>query len=144
MKTLLLAAAAAAVIAATAPAMAQDAPPAYGAPRYDAPRPDGDRMDHMDHAYRADVGDWSLERREDWLAGRIERASDRGVLSGNEEQRGREELRAIRAEQARLVDRDGGRLSPEDHSYIARRIDQLNATLRWEGRNPPAPWMDHD
>ena len=136
MKTLLLAAMAAATIAGPLSAIAQDMPP----------RPDGeDRMAHMDHAYRSDMDGerWSLERREDWLAGRIDRASDRGVLSGNEEQRGRQELGAIRAEQARLRERDGGRLSPEDRSYIVRRIDQLNSTLRWEGANPPAPWMDN-
>jgi hypothetical protein len=83
---------------------------------------------------------WSLDQREDWLQGRIDRGVDDHRLSGREVARGQQELQAIRAEQARLVARDGGALSPEDRSYLVSRLDQLNQTLRWEGRNPPPPW----
>jgi hypothetical protein len=135
-----LAAAAAASFSAALPivALAQDAP----APHADAPPPplgySPEHMDRMDHG----GGEWSLDRREQWLEGRIERASDHGALSGNEERRGRTELDAIRGEQARLRARDGDQLSAADHSYIAHRIDELNGTLRWEGRNPPPPWSE--
>jgi hypothetical protein len=83
---------------------------------------------------------WPLDRREDWLESRIQRAADHGSLSGNEEERGRNELHAIRVEQARLLERDGGALTEADSSYLAHRIDELNGTLRWTGENPPPPW----
>jgi hypothetical protein len=134
-------AAAAAALSISLPTLgqAQDAPRPYG----DAPPPpplgySPEHMDRMDHG----GGEWSLDRREQWLEGRIERASDHGALSGNEERRGRTELDAIRGEQARLRARDGDQLSAADHSYIAHRIDELNGTLRWEGRNPPPPWSE--
>jgi hypothetical protein len=135
MRNLLLVATIAASIGATAaaPAMAQEPRPPYPDSASGAPMPD--RMDRP-------TSDWPLSRREEWLAGRIDRASERGRLSGNEEQRGRTELEAIRNEQDRLRERDGGRLSPADHTYVARRIDELNATLRWEGENPPPPWFN--
>ena len=136
MKTLLLAAAAAATLGLSLPALAQDTPPPYP-----DTAPSGDMHDHMDRMDRP-TGEWSLDRREEWLAGRIDRASDHGRLSGNEEQRGRAELDAIRAEHARLRERDGGQLSPPDRIYVAHRIDELNRTLRWEGENPPPPWPE--
>jgi hypothetical protein len=135
---LILAATLAASIVATVPvaALAQDMQPPY----YD--RAPGEAMpDGMDRMDRQTDG-WSLDRRESWLQGRIERAAERGRLSGNEEQRGRAELDAIRGEQDRLRSRDGGRLSPADHAYVERRIDELNGTLRWEGENPPPPWSN--
>ena len=130
MRTLILAAVAAASLAASVPlvALAQDAM--------------HDHADHMagEHMDRP-MGDWSLDRREEWLQGRILRASEHGHLSGNEEKRGQGELDAIRAEHARLKDRDGGQLTEADHTYLANRINELNRTLRWQGENPPAPWM---
>jgi len=63
-----------------------------------------------------------------------------GRLSGNENQRGRSELAAIRAEHARLMVRDGGAVSETDRLYLAQRINDLNGALRWEGVNPPPPW----
>ena len=124
---LLLAAVSFASLAVVIPAaaLAQDTPSAYR----DAgpgPRP---------------TGEWPLARRIDWLARRIDRASDAGWLSGNEIGRGQAELQAIQREEARLVDRDGGQLSPEDRTYLFRRVDELNGTLRWSGENPPPPWM---
>jgi hypothetical protein len=85
--------------------------------------------------------EWPLERRIDWLARRIDRASDSGWLSGNEIGRGRGELTAIRREEERLRARDGGQLSPEDRTYLYQRVDELNRTLRWSGANPPPPWV---
>jgi hypothetical protein len=85
--------------------------------------------------------EWPLERRIDWLARRIDRASDSGFLSGNEIGRGRAELEAIRREEDRLRSRDGGQLSPEDRTYLFQRVDELNRTLRWSGDNPPPPWV---
>ena len=83
---------------------------------------------------------WSLDQREQWLQGRIDRGVNDHRLSGHEVTRGQTELHAIRNEQASLVARDGGALSPEDRTYLVGRLDQLNQTLRWEGRNPPPPW----
>ena len=97
--------------------------------------------DHMDRYQTARPGgEWPLERRIDWLARRIDRAADAGWLSGNEIARGQSELNAIRREEDRLRDRDGGQLSPEDRTYLAQRINELNRTLRWSGDNPPPPW----
>jgi hypothetical protein len=96
----------------------------------------GDHMDRMDHR----GGEWPLDRRIDWLSRRIDRASEAGWLSGNEIGRGQTELEAIKREEARLLDRDGGQLSPEDRTYLIRRVDELNRTLRWSGDNPPPPW----
>ena len=114
---------------------------------------DADRFDlqaqinHLAEAIRweradgaAATADWTLERRERWIGERIQRASDDGRLSGNEEQRGRAELDAIRSEQSRLLARDGGALSEADSAYLEQRIDELNRTLRWEGENRPPPW----
>lgn len=83
---------------------------------------------------------WPFERRIDWLAQRIDHASDKGWLSGNEIGRGKAELSAIQHEAARLRERDGGQLSPEDRTYLYQRVDELNRTLKWSGRNPPPPW----
>jgi hypothetical protein len=144
LKTLLMAAAMAVGVggALVAPAFAQpypaDAPPPPPPPSAEMPGSAG----MMEHADRPDGG-WSLDRREEWLHAHIDRASERGRLSGNEEERGRGELEAIRAEEAKLRDRDGGRLSPEDRTYVANRIDNLARTLRWQGENPPPPWSDH-
>ena len=88
---------------------------------------------------RTDVA-WSLDQREQWLQGRIDRGVDEHRLSGHEVTRGQTELQAIRSEQSSLKARDGGALSPEDRTYLVGRLDQLNQTLRWEGRNPPPPW----
>jgi hypothetical protein len=131
LKTFILAVAAAASVGLSLPAtaLAQDAP---------APYPDTAGRHEM-HGPSSDV--WPLDRREDWLARRMDRAMDHGALSGNEEQRGRSELDAIRSEQARLVARDGGALTEADRSYLAHRIDELNGTLRWTGENPPPPWV---
>jgi hypothetical protein len=131
LKTFILVVAAAASVGLSLPAiaLAQDAPAAY---------PDAPGAHEMrDRPSEA----WPLDRREDWLASRIDRAMDHGRLSGNEEQRGRSELDAIRSEQARLVARDGGALTETDRSYLAHRIDELNGTLRWTGENPPPPWV---
>jgi len=83
---------------------------------------------------------WSLDRREQWMDQRIQRANIDGRLSGNENERGRSELAAIRAEHARLLVRDGGAVSETDRAYLDQRINELNSTLRWEGVNPPPPW----
>jgi hypothetical protein len=93
------------------------------------------------YAAAAPTSGWSLDQREQWLQDRIARGIDNGGLSGQEAARGQQELGAIRSEQAQLSDRDGGALSPEDRSYLVHRIDELNQTLRWSGRNPPPPWM---
>jgi hypothetical protein len=84
--------------------------------------------------------DWSLERREQWMEARIQRAMEDGRLSGNENERGQAELGAIRNEQARLLERDGGVLSEPDSAYLANRIDELNRTLHWAGPNMAPPW----
>ena len=86
------------------------------------------------------AGDWTLDHREQWLQDRIDHGVERGSLDGREVAHGQQELSAIRTEQARLTERDGGALSPADRSYLQSRIDQLNQTLRWSGRNPPPPW----
>jgi hypothetical protein len=83
---------------------------------------------------------WTLEQREDWLAARIDHGADEHHLSGQEVARGQQELNAIRAQQAHLLERDGGALSETDRSYLLHRLDELNQTLRWEGRNPAPPW----
>lgn len=83
---------------------------------------------------------WTLSAREDWLQGRIDHGVETHHLSGNEVARGQNELRAIRAEEARLIERDGGALSEPDRTYLIHRIDQLNDTLKWEGANPSPPW----
>jgi hypothetical protein len=83
---------------------------------------------------------WTLDQRENWLQGRIDHGAGDHRLSGQEVARGQQELGAIRAEQNRLLAQDGGSLSEPDRSYLIHRIDELNQTLRWEGRNPPPPW----
>lgn len=86
-------------------------------------------------------GGWPLDERIGWLAARIDAGAHDGFLSGNEIHRGHDEIAAIRAEEDRLRQRDGGQLSPEDRSYLLHRVDELNQTLRWTGHNPPPPWM---
>jgi len=139
MKRYIVAAAMAGSIGLSLPAvaLAQDVPPPY--PDNAPPGDMHDRAGPMDRVDRPG-GDWSLDRREQWLDGRIERAVQHGRLSGNEERRGRGELDAIRTEQDHLTARDGGALSEADRSYVAHRIDELNGALRWEGENPPPPW----
>jgi hypothetical protein len=144
MKILVVVASAAALFAAQPlSALAQE--PAGAAmspgPPADGPMTDGPMTDRpMREGAQPGSAHWSLHRREEWLQGRIDRATDRGWLSGNEISRGRTELQAIRSEQASLLARDGGALSPTDRRYLAQRINELNATLRWQGENPPPPW----
>ena len=83
---------------------------------------------------------WSLIQREQWMEDRIQNSAARGWLSGNEIGRGQSEMRSIRSEHLRLKARDGGALSPADRLYIAQRINELNATLQWQGDNPTPPW----
>jgi hypothetical protein len=83
---------------------------------------------------------WNLDQREQWLSDRITHGMDEHHLSGREVARGVQELSAIRAQQTHLMERDGGQLSDTDRSYLVHRLDELNQTLRWEGRNPPPPW----
>lgn len=121
MRALILAAAG--LLLAAGPAIAQDNPP-EGVPAqhtsHDALGPGGD------HPARPDA-QWSLERRETWLQQQIDRQGSAD---------GRAKLDAIRTEQSRLTAAHGG-LTQTDHHYLEGRIDQLAGRLGLGGAQSP-------
>ncbi len=86
-------------------------------------------------------GQWSLDQREDWIQQRIERGRADGSLSRREAFRAQQSLNSIRAMQARLTRRDGGRLNGPDRLYIEQRLDSLRNSIHWMRDNGEfAPW----
>ena len=136
MKIIPGAALAVSLIAAAAPAFAQ-----YGAPS-------GDPRDWPDHARRGDWrgdrgerGGWDLDRRIDWMQGRINHGRADGSLDFREADRAQDELRRIRDHERRERDEHGGRLDGRARDELSARLDRLNEQIRWLRHNDDRrPW----
>lgn len=86
------------------------------------------------------VGDWPLERREAWLQQRISDARADRSLSRREAYQAQMMLNDIRASQARMLRRGGGRLRESDRAYLEERLSQLRERLRGARRDDAPPW----
>jgi hypothetical protein len=117
----LLAGAAVALIAATAPATsagAQDEP-----------------------AVAAHSGDWTLRQREDWLRDRIDKSLVDGSLDRVEADRVRHELGDIRAQEGDMRDRHDGQLTDNETAHLEARLDNVASTIHWmHETNFEHPW----
>jgi len=85
-------------------------------------------------------GDWSLERREDWLQERITQGRNDGSLDRHEAYRVQRSLDYIRASQRRLM--RYGPLRDRDRAMLEQRLDRLRDTIRWarHNDNDTPPW----
>lgn len=89
----------------------------------------------------AQPGGWDIQRREHWMAERIERGVADGSLDRREARRANRELGHIRAEEGRMRMHNGGRLDERDRMSLENRLDDLNARIRWMRHNDEAaPW----
>ena len=144
MKTYIAVALGALSLSAAAPAFAQD----YGRDHHDQDRQQGRDYDR-DHGRDHDRGDmrdrggagWDIDRRLAWMDERIERGQRDGSLDRRETFRVRSELRSIRDQERRMRYRDHGRLDERDRAILERRLDDLNARIRWLRHNDErSPW----
>jgi len=87
-------------------------------------------------------GDWSLERREDWLQQRINQGRADGSLTRREAYRVQSGLNDVRSTQARMMRRGHGRLRDSDRAFLEQRLDRLRDTIRWARQNDEnlPPW----
>lgn len=92
------------------------------------PPPSGDRD------FWADAPQ-GLHARMDFMQDRINRAANRGWISGSEINRANRELAFIRSEDRRLRYQDGGHLRPQDRDYLQARLDSLSERLHWAAHN---------
>jgi hypothetical protein len=73
-----------------------------------------------------------IHERIDFLQQRIDRNVARGTVSRREADVAYRDLADIRREEARLRERDGGRLNPTDREYLQGRLDRAQQTLHWD------------
>jgi hypothetical protein len=84
---------------------------------------------------------WDIDRREQWLADRIDRAVANGSLDRREAHRVHDELRGIHHEEDHMRMRHDGRLSDEDRGVLENRLDNLSHQIHWlRENNERAPW----
>ena len=84
---------------------------------------------------------WDIDRREHWMAERIERGVADGSLDRREARRVHRELDSIRDQEDRMRVRHGGRLDDRDRMVLEYRLDELGARIRWLRHNEEAaPW----
>lgn len=82
---------------------------------------------------------WDIGRREHWIGERLERGvADRSV-ERREARRVRRQLDEIRAEESRMRQGHGGRLTEADRRALETRLDVLNDHIRWVRRNEAVP-----
>ena len=85
-------------------------------------------------------GSFSLEQREDWLQQRIERGRADATLDRRTAWRAEHMLSDIRRDQARLMRRDRGVLTPRHRDFIEQRLNRLRDTVRSARDAERAPW----
>jgi len=87
-------------------------------------------------------GDWSLERREEWLQQRINQGRADGSLTRREARRAQAALDAVRYDQARMMRRGHGHLRDADRAFLEQRLDRVRDTIRWARHNDAdvPPW----
>jgi hypothetical protein len=84
---------------------------------------------------------WDIERREQWMADRIDRGVADGSLDRREAYRVHAELRSIRREEDHMRMRHEGRLSEDDRIVLENRLDDLSHQIHWlREHNERAPW----
>lgn len=123
MKTTILAAAGAALLAlapaAFAPAAFAQDPTPPGAPPPVGARPAGPAG-----------GDWTLKRREDWIDAHINRAHDDKDIDDRQADRAHHALDRIRDDENRMRGRHDGQLTDNETAELESRLDALAGRLR--------------
>jgi hypothetical protein len=135
MRSTLLAAVAASLLATPAAVWSQERPrPAPPAPApAAAPAQAG--------ASVAPTGAWSLEDREDWLVGRLHRAQDEHDIDGAEAERVYKEVGAMRDFKKRLTERHGGSITAGERNAQEKRLDALVSQIHWLNQSAfQRPW----
>lgn len=87
------------------------------------------------------AGDWSLERREDWLQQRISRGRADGSLTRREAYRAQSMLTEIKMNQARMMRHSHGRLRAADREMLNRRLSRLSDMVRGARHDDAPPWV---
>ncbi|MDE2405430.1 MAG: hypothetical protein KGM17_12250 [Sphingomonadales bacterium] len=128
MRKIFLTAALAAMAAPIVAPVAAGAQPYRAYDRYDQ----GERYDRVDRGNFWRDAPNSTWDRISWIQQRIESGRADGSLSGREYWRSSSELRRIRQMAWRMRERDGGRLTPTDATYIQDRLDSLSRQVRWD------------
>jgi hypothetical protein len=90
--------------------------------------------------YRPGVGDWPLERREDWLQQRINAGRADRSLDRREAYRAQMMLNDIRQTQHRMMRHAGGRLRDSDRAILEQRLSRLSDMVRGARRDEAPPW----
>ena len=85
-------------------------------------------------------GGFSLQQREDWLQQRIERGRADGTLDRRTAWQATRMLSDIRRDEARLMRRDRGVLTPRDRQFVESRLDRLRDMVRSARDADRAPW----
>ena len=129
MKKIIIAAlAASTLVAVAAPALAQYGPPPSQPGFGPGPGPG------------APTG-WDLNRKMDWIQGRIERARADGSLDGREAHRAMELLNSVRREEHKDRDRSFGHLDENDRARMDTQLDSLLGQIHWMRENTEQrPW----
>jgi Spy/CpxP family protein refolding chaperone len=84
---------------------------------------------------------WDIDRREHWMADRIQRGEADGSLDHHEARRVRGELDSIRAQEDRMRMHHFGHLDDGDRVVLENRLDDLGARIHWLRQNgEAAPW----
>jgi hypothetical protein len=92
-------------------------------------------------AFAQPMSGWDIDRREHWMAERIERAVADGSLDRHEARRVHGELDSIRAQEDRMRMHHDGRLDDGDRVVLEQRLDDLSARIHWLRHNDEvAPW----
>lgn len=87
------------------------------------------------------MGGWDIDRREQWLADRIDHGVADGSLDRREAHRVHNELRSIRRQEDHMRMHHDGRLNDEDRAVLESRLDDLSHRVRWlRENNERAPW----
>jgi len=129
-KFIVAAVAASALVAIAAPALAQYGPPPPQPGFGPGPGPGPGAP-----------GAWDINRKMDWIQGRIERARADGSLDGREAHRAMVQLNSVRDEERKERERQFGHLSDGDRARIETQLDSLLGEIHWmHQNNETRPW----
>jgi hypothetical protein len=78
-----------------------------------------------------DHGNWTLRQREDWLNGRLDKATADGALDHREFARVHHELSRIRDDEDRLRDAHDGQLTDNETADLEARLDGVANQIHW-------------
>ncbi len=98
---------------------------------YGAPPPGGPGYAGGNEGYWRGAGQ-GIRARTDFLQQRIDRSVQNGQIGRRESANAYADLRDIRRQEARLRERDGGRLNEADRAYLQDRLDRAFRNLHFD------------